>query len=233
MKRLLSTLAQKWPEYILEILVITLGILGAFLLNSWNEDRKSTRATEAGLRNVLEDLRQDSVQFQHHVTNSERTANNLSKTIQNLLGQESDDSLQYYFQRSKGFLVAVVHSSAFQAMNEQGLVANISNDTLRLALMRYFNFAQPNVEKLREFEFTRLQSTVNDINTDDAIDMTTVTESSLGHDYSVVRSILLKPANFRKLYQYRETQEFLANRSSRTVEVNAQLIQSLEQYLSR
>ena len=122
MKRLLSTLAQKWPEYILEILVITLGILGAFLLNSWNEGRKSTSATEAGLRNVLADLRQDSVQFQHHVTNSERTAHNLSRTIQNLLDQESDDSLQYYFQRSKGFLVAVVHSSAFLAMNEQGLV---------------------------------------------------------------------------------------------------------------
>ena len=233
MKRVFNTLSQKWPEYLLEILVITIGILGAFLLNSWNEGRKSTNATKASLTNVLQDLRQDSVQFHQHATNSERTAGHLGKTMRNLLNQGADDSLGYYFDRSKGFLVAVVHNSAFQSMNEQGLVANIKDDELRLELTRYFNFVQPNVEKLREFEFTRLQSTVNDIDTDAAIDMGKVTVEDLKLDYSIVRRILLEPTNFRKLYQYRETQRFLAQRSLRSVEVNAHLIQSLEQYLNQ
>lgn len=231
MKRIFTTLKEKWPEYLLEILVITMGILGAFLLNSWNEARKTDNATKEALASVLDDLRQDSIQFKSHVENSTRRALVLHRTIDNLLNDGSNDSLEYYFQRSKGYLVAVVHNSAFQALNEQGLIPNVSDESLRLALMRYFNFVQPNVIKLRDFEYLRLQSTVNSISTDAAIDMKKITVDDLQLDYSMVRKILLQPENLRKLYVYHDTQEFLASSSKNQVIVNQELIAQLSDYL--
>lgn len=231
MNRILTTLSQKWPEFLLEILVITIGILGAYMLNNWNEGRKSNRATDRALISVLEDLRQDSVQFGFHVSNSQRIADNLKRTVLNLLEEGPDDSLEFYYQRSRGYLVAVVNNSAFQSMNEQGLVAAIPDDDLRINLMNYFNFVQQNVIELREFEYQRLQESMHKINTDRAIDMDFTTHDNLQLNYNMVREILLEPGNFRRLYVYRETQDFLAQRAEGYVKTNNDLIRQLNDYL--
>jgi len=40
MKKILHHLGADWYKYLLELIVITVGVLGAFILNSWNEQRK-------------------------------------------------------------------------------------------------------------------------------------------------------------------------------------------------
>lgn len=44
MKRILTTLNEKWPEYLLEIFVLIIGIYGAFALDEWREEQLERKA---------------------------------------------------------------------------------------------------------------------------------------------------------------------------------------------
>ena len=44
MKKIIELLKKKWGEYVIEILVITIGIFGAFILNNWNEKENKKKS---------------------------------------------------------------------------------------------------------------------------------------------------------------------------------------------
>jgi hypothetical protein len=59
MKRILTTLAQKWPEYLIEAIVIVASILGAYALDNWNEQRQREEKLKALFEKVKDDLAYD------------------------------------------------------------------------------------------------------------------------------------------------------------------------------
>ena len=99
MKRILSTLKEKWPEYLLEILVLIIGIYGAFALDKWNENAKSKRTEFELLKALHHDLGENILQL-----NSVIAFDSMVYSRQNVLVKILDseasvyhDTLKIYF----------------------------------------------------------------------------------------------------------------------------------------
>ena len=136
MKRILSTLSQKWPEYLLEILVIIIGIYGAFVLDNWNERRLEKLEGREILRNIkgdigntinefqkLNKIRTDVVQSSELLLAIEEFENLNSKKLNSLIG------LTFYrptFNNTLGSINLIFNS---------GKINLIANDSIRNLLI--------------------------------------------------------------------------------------------------
>jgi len=63
MKKIISHLRSDWYKYLVELIVITAGVLGAFALNNWRDDRIDAKSEEYYLEGLLENLESDSIKI--------------------------------------------------------------------------------------------------------------------------------------------------------------------------
>ena len=63
MKKVKEHLKTEWYKYVLEMIVITAGILGAYSLNNWNENSKNKKLEQAYLSDINSEFKKNKEQF--------------------------------------------------------------------------------------------------------------------------------------------------------------------------
>lgn len=131
MKKILAQLKIKWPEYLLEILVIIIGIIGAFMLNSWHEGRQE-RNFEVKMLNELHNSIQQNIDYLdlaiQRSDEAKVSCNLILEYFDN--GNAYHDSLDLHFSRSLFWFHPSINNNAYESLKSYGLHI-ISNDSIR------------------------------------------------------------------------------------------------------
>ena len=81
MKHILTTLAQKWPEYLLEIMVLIIGIYGAFALEEWGDNHEKRSQEQIVLRQLLTDYESNLTQLDQKIAERKSIISNGLKVL--------------------------------------------------------------------------------------------------------------------------------------------------------
>ena len=129
---------QEWYKYLLEILVITIGILGAFALNSWNEKRQIRESEQVILRNLKEELQANEQAFQEIFDQHELSMNCTVELLKyfgrdiSSVPSETFDTLTFHseawytFEPVDGYMKSIISSGKLDHLRSEKLKAMIT-----------------------------------------------------------------------------------------------------------
>lgn len=138
MKKILETIKNKWAEYILEVLVIIFGIVGAFGLNAWN-DKRQLRAEEQKIIEALKDEFQTNLNRVNEITELNKTnIEGLKNYIQFVKLKKTEFSTEDFNKMAQPIIQnRIFYRPSLGVYNDvisSGKMAIISNDELRRRL---------------------------------------------------------------------------------------------------
>ena len=138
MKIIFTILSQKWPEYILEIIVITIGIFGAFTLNNWKETRKNQIFEKEVLTQIKINLERDRETLEEIRISFEKAIKSSDKILQKKQEYSENDSSKYWLGDIVQFDRFQPLTNAYEMLKSKGL-DNLSNKKLAFLLGQYYD----------------------------------------------------------------------------------------------
>ena len=142
MKKILETLKHKWAEYVLEILVIIIGILGAFSLDNWNENRKLDIERVQNIQSLHDDLMQDTLLINERIIYLKKSLKTVSSLMERAFGVKSNlDTVIFIAQTQYQPGIETIKNfnrSTFNSLQSSGKLELINPKLKKLILGYYF-----------------------------------------------------------------------------------------------
>ena len=151
MKKIINHLKENWIKYGFETFVITIGILGAFALNSWNDDRKAQEIEIKLLKEMAAGLKKDLSIFDDNI-NIHNGGYEASSIILEALTLDKIyfDSLSIYFAMTHNYTVFSPNTGAYESLKSLGIEV-IENDDIRLGAIGIYEQGYSNLQANIEY----------------------------------------------------------------------------------
>ena len=138
MRKVISHIKENWIRYGFETLVVIMGILGAFSLNSWNEQVKQNESELVLLENMKMDFLRNIQEHTNDLANARRSYESSLKILNFIEnGVPAEETTIPYFATFNLYSPFFIIASTFQSLTSGGLDL-ISNDILRNDIARYY-----------------------------------------------------------------------------------------------
>jgi len=137
----IDTLKRRWPEYLLEIGVIIVGITLSFLLNEWRADRSEAEAEIRALASLRDDLVADTTMISNEIQQMDKfdSALNYMIRLYQKDAQANRDSILAALTAYATYTTFNKNSTGYEQLKETGQLNIISNKALLKSVVELYN----------------------------------------------------------------------------------------------
>lgn len=134
MKRLLTTLKDKWPEYLVEGIVIIASILIAIELENWNEERKERASEKVILHNLKEELVNNLTELREVSDQHDESYTSLFELLnlfENGYAEYSEGRLDSLFLKTQAFYTFEPTDGYMKSIISSGKIDDLQSEKLK------------------------------------------------------------------------------------------------------
>lgn len=152
MKTVVKNLRKNWITYGFETLVVVVGILVAFALNNWNENRKDRKREQSLIQEIYRDLKTNRSELQNNIDFQIRQLELTKKLHKQYQQRICNDSLAMMFGYASHDIQFYPKNSGYEALKSMGLNM-IRNDSIRSSITDLYELGFPRVVQLGVHEY--------------------------------------------------------------------------------